>query len=113
MQPNDIEISDDDPELAPILRGLSQAAYRINQLYGAPWGASKTAEEVAAGRIRTFSSGGSRIILALDYAKYLLRLQREAALDDQALSRHEKARERGARSWQSRRGRKGAAADAA
>ena len=104
--------TDDDLELADIMRGMDQPVYRVNQLYGKPFGASKTHEEIAAGRLKTHTDGHSRLVFALDYARWLLSIRREAAQKDQPGARIQKARERGIRSWESRRPAK-AGADAA
>ena len=49
-----------------------------------PFSVTKTYQEIADGRLIAFYAGTRRMVLAIDYARWLLLMKRESATDDKA-----------------------------
>jgi hypothetical protein len=105
-RPNPIlaAITDDDPELEAILRGINKPVYSINEMVdGGPFRKTviydharpheKREDETGkrgrkeTGLLRTWTAMGRRYAFALDYARYLLALKRLGEIKERISSR--------------------------
>jgi len=85
-------IDADAAELEQILGMLTKPVYRLSEIE--PFGLTKTYAEANSGRLKTFTSSGARLVLAADYARYLLMLKREGSIKPSETALSQPARER-------------------
>ncbi len=72
-----VALADDDPDVKKALTGIRRAVMPVAEIFeSGPFGRTKSYDDINSGLLVTHTICGRRFAYALDYAKYLVALER-------------------------------------